>query len=79
MEVSIIKIGNSKGIRLSKTIIEKYEFTDKVVLEFKEDSLVLRPVKNIREGWDKAYKAMSKNKEDLLLIEDIFEDEDFDL
>jgi antitoxin MazE len=30
MEVSIIKIGNSKGIRFSKTILEKYNLRDKV-------------------------------------------------
>ncbi|MFN5384981.1 MAG: AbrB/MazE/SpoVT family DNA-binding domain-containing protein, partial [Bacteroidota bacterium] len=29
MEIPIIKIGNSKGIRLSKTILEKYNITDK--------------------------------------------------
>ena len=28
MEVSIIKIGNSKGIRISKTILEKYNIRD---------------------------------------------------
>ena len=32
MEVSIIKIGNSKGFRLSKTLLEKYNIKDKVEL-----------------------------------------------
>lgn len=32
MEVSIIKIGNSKGFRLSKTILERYNITDKMEL-----------------------------------------------
>ena len=30
METAIIKIGNSKGLRLSKTILEKYNIKDKV-------------------------------------------------
>ncbi len=32
MEVSVIKIGNSKGIRLSKTMIDKYNIKDSVNL-----------------------------------------------
>lgn len=32
MEVSIISIGNSKGIRLSKTLLEKYNIRHKVEL-----------------------------------------------
>jgi antitoxin MazE len=32
MELSIINIGNSKGIRLSKTILEKYGMYDKIEL-----------------------------------------------
>lgn len=32
METAIIKIGNSKGLRLSKTILEKYNSKDKVEL-----------------------------------------------
>ena len=34
MELSIINIGNSKGIRLSKTILEKYNIQDKIELIF---------------------------------------------
>ena len=30
MELSVINIGNSKGIRLSKTILEKYNIHDKI-------------------------------------------------
>ena len=32
MEVSIVKIGNSRGFRLSKTLLEKYQIKDKVEL-----------------------------------------------
>ena len=32
MEVSVVKIGNSKGIRFSKTIIERYNIRDTVDL-----------------------------------------------
>jgi len=32
MEIQVVKIGNSKGFRLSKTILEKYNIKDKVEL-----------------------------------------------
>jgi len=75
MEVSIIKIGNSKGIRLSKTILEKYEITDSVELVMEEECLILKPIKKVRLGWDKAFKEMADNGDDELLIDDVFEDE----
>ncbi|MDH5381462.1 MAG: AbrB/MazE/SpoVT family DNA-binding domain-containing protein [Cyclobacteriaceae bacterium] len=78
MQVSIIKIGNSKGIRLSKTIMEKYELGDKVELILEKDQIIIKPVKKPREGWDNAFKKMSERGEDNLLIDDIFEDENLD-
>ena len=78
MEIPIIKIGNSKGIRLSKTILEKYAFTDKVDLVLEEEGLLLKPVKKVREGWEEAFKEMAENGDDELLMDDVFEDENFE-
>jgi antitoxin component of MazEF toxin-antitoxin module len=50
MEIPIIKIGNSKGIRLSKTILEKYNITDKVTLVMDKDQIRLVPVAQPRAG-----------------------------
>ena len=44
MEVSVIKIGNSKGIRLSKTLLEKYNIKDSVDLILEKGQIVLRPL-----------------------------------
>lgn len=79
MEISIIQIGNSKGIRLAKTVLERYDITDKVELIFKEGFLILKPVKKPREGWDEAFKKMAERGDDELLIDDIFEDENWEL
>ncbi|WP_421948446.1 AbrB/MazE/SpoVT family DNA-binding domain-containing protein [Phaeodactylibacter xiamenensis] len=79
MEISIIQIGNSKGIRLAKTILERYDITDKVELIFKEGFLILKPVKKPREGWDEAFKKMAERGDDELLIDDVFEDENWEL
>jgi len=78
MEVSIIKIGNSKGFRLTKSILERYNITDKIELILEKGQIILRPISEPRKGWDKAFQKMHKNGEDQLLLDDIFEDESFD-
>ncbi len=79
MTTAIIKIGNSKGIRLSKTILEKYHIQDSVELDLEADRIILRPIKRQpRQGWADAFRAMRENNDDKLLIDDVFEDENFD-
>ena len=78
MEVSIIKIGNSKGFRISKSILERYNITDKLEMILEKGQIVLRPISVPRKGWDKAFKDMHKNGDDELLIDDLFEDENLD-
>jgi antitoxin MazE len=75
MEVSIIRIGNSKGIRIAKTILEQYDIQDKVELILEEGYLVLKPIPQPRTGWEDAFKRMHEQGDDELLIDDIFEDE----
>ena len=75
MEVSIINVGNSKGILLSKTILEKYGFLDKIELIMKQDHLELLPVKPPRQDWDEAFKEMHERGEDELLFDDILDDD----
>lgn len=78
MELSVINIGNSKGIRLSKTILQKYNIQDKIELILEKDFIVLKPKTEPRKGWEKAFKKMHENNDDLLLIDDVFEDENFE-
>jgi len=78
MELSIINIGNSKGIRLSKTILEKYNIQDKIELVLEKEFIVLKPKTEPRKNWEKAFEKMRENNDDQLLIEDVFEDENFE-
>lgn len=75
MEVSIINIGNSKGILLSKTILEKYGFEGKIEIIMKQDHLELKPVTPPRQGWDEAFKEMHERGDDELLNDDILDDD----
>ena len=78
MELSVINIGNSKGIRLSKTILEKYNIQDKIELILEKGFIVLKPKTQPRKNWEKAFKTMHENGDDQILIDDIFEDENFE-
>ena len=78
MEVSIIQIGNSKGLRLNKSLLDKYNIKDKVEVILEQGQIVLRPIDDPRKGWDKAFKEMHENQDDQLLMDDVFEDENFD-
>lgn len=69
IKVKIIQIGNSKGIRLSKSLIEQYDMKDELVLETKKDSIVIRPAENPRAGWEKSFEKMRLMGDDALLDE----------
>ena len=73
MEVPIINIGNSKGIILSKAILEKYSFKDKIEIVMEENHIELKPVTPPRQGWDEAFKEMHERGDDELLNDDILD------
>jgi len=69
MLVAIIPIGNSKGIRLPKAILEQLQITDQVDLEVENRQIIIRPInKAPREGWADAFSKMHERKEDTLLM-----------
>ena len=78
MEVSVIKIGNSRGIRFSKTIIERYNIRDTVDLILDKGQIIIKPLSKPRRGWDKAFIEMHANGDDKLLMPDIFEEENLE-
>ena len=78
MDISVISIGNSKGIRLTKTLIEKYNIKDTMELVLEKSYIILKPKTSPRKGWEKSFKKMHENGDDKLLMSDIFKDENFD-
>lgn len=78
MDISVIPIGNSKGIRLTKTLIEKYNITDTVELILKKGYIIIKPKQEPRKGWEKSFKKMHANGDDKLLIPDVLDDENFE-
>ena len=78
METAIIKIGNSKGLRLSKTILDQYNIKDKVEIILEMGQIVIKPIEAPRKNWEAAFKKMSIEGDDKMLMNDVFTDENFE-
>ena len=79
MKASVIKIGNSKGLRLNRMVLEKYHIKNEVEMILQDDCIILKPiVEEPRKGWEKAFKTMHENGDDKLFIDDVFDDENWD-
>jgi antitoxin MazE len=64
IELKIVPIGNSRGVRLPKEIIERYAIEDTIVLEAHEEKLVFRNKGDKRLSWEETFKAMARERED---------------
>ena len=67
MKAKIIKIGNSRGIRLPKPLLEQVGLVDEVDLKVRDGTLIVSPSKRVRDGWKAAAVALAERGEDELL------------
>ncbi len=70
MVTKIVPIGNSRGIRIPKAMLEHCGFGEEVELQAKKGTLILRPVKAPRAGWVDAFGQMAATGDDHLVHED---------
>ena len=69
MTVSVVQIGNSRGIRLPQKILGELNIQDEVEMVIRKNELVIKSVgKNPRQGWNEAFAKMSEAKADKLLL-----------
>jgi len=72
MKASIVQIGNSKGVRIPKTLLEQLRFEKSVEFQVLPEGLLLRPVYEKaendlppRSGWDEMFQtALAENSDD---------------
>jgi antitoxin MazE len=67
IKTRIVKIGNSQGLRIPKTLLEESGINSEVEIEVQGNHLIIRPVEQIRKGWEKAFIEMAENRDDILL------------
>jgi antitoxin MazE len=69
MLVEVVRIGNSRGIRIPKPIIQQCGFGARVDLRIERDSLVVSPDRPPRSGWVEAFRAAGPSGSDEVLLE----------
>jgi antitoxin MazE len=67
MKTRIIKIGNSKGIRIPKALLDQSRLGEEVELRIEGEEIVIRPLNRTRGGWEEAFQRMAQEGDDLLL------------
>ncbi len=67
MKTRLIRIGNSRGIRLPKPLIAQAGLTDEVDLHVRDGAIVIERTVAPRAGWAQAAGEMRERDEDLLL------------
>jgi len=70
MKTSIVKIGNSQGIRIPKLLIRQLQLIGEVELTVKHNQLVIKPSQRPRQGWDEQARQMAERQDDRLLDKD---------
>jgi antitoxin MazE len=71
MKVDLVRIGNSRGIRIPRAVIEQCGFGDTVELRVERDHLVISPERHVREGWRNAFASAGAPVADELLLDSV--------
>lgn len=68
----IVTIGNSRGIRIPKLLLDRLGPVEEVELIVEQDQLIIRPMRHARAGWDEQFRAMAAAGDDRLLDPESF-------
>ena len=63
----IVRVGNSRGIRVPKVLLDQADLPDEVEIQAEPGRLIVRAARGPRAGWADAAKAMRARSEDVLL------------
>lgn len=67
MRIRLVRIGNSRGIRIPKALLDQLGLEGDVDLELRQGRLVISPIKGERDGWEDAFAAMAARGDDRLV------------
>ena len=67
IKAHLVRIGNSQGVRIPKSLLEQCQLQGELELEPHGDHIIIRAVSKPRAGWDEAFQAMAEQGDDRLL------------
>jgi antitoxin MazE len=81
MKTTLIPIGNSRGVRIPKPLIEQCGLSGEIEMDVRDRAIIIRSPSQPRQGWEKSFAQMARLKDDTLLdaqpISSKFDDEDW--
>ncbi len=80
-DIKLVPIGNSKGIRLPKKLLQKYGFKESILLEETTEGILLRAKENSKLSWEETFREMANENEnwddfDVTVLDGLEEDEE---
>jgi antitoxin MazE len=69
MRVGLVHIGNSRGIRIPKALIDQCGFGETVNLRVERDHLIIAPDRPVRDGWAEAFRRAGTGANDEMLLD----------
>ena len=75
MKAQIIKIGNSKAIRIPKALLQESGIGEYVEILAKPNQIVIRSLEETRKGWEEAFRSMAEKRDDVLFDEEYLTDQ----
>ena len=81
MKANIIRIGNSRGVRIPKSILEQCGLEGSVEVSVENNAVVIAPAQRVRESWSDAFRSMAEHGDDAPLLDenDLTREQDIDL
>ena len=67
MKTKLIRIGNSKGIRIPKPVLEQTGISDEVEMEIFDQYITIRSASKVRARWEQAFQEMARQGDDKLI------------
>lgn len=70
VKTRIIRIGNSRGVRIPKVLLDQSGISGEVELEVVQNGIVIHSVSHPRAGWEEGFASAAEPGDDELLIPD---------
>ncbi|MBT0664677.1 AbrB/MazE/SpoVT family DNA-binding domain-containing protein [Geobacter pelophilus] len=71
MRTSIIRIGNSQGIRIPKVLLQQSHLGTEVELDVEDEKIIIRSASHPRQGWGEKFKLMAESSDDKIIDDDL--------
>ena len=67
MKIRLVRIGNSRGVRIPKPLIEQAGLDGEVEVQVKDGAIIITRADQTRAGWSEAVDLLLERREDYVL------------